>query len=66
MRAKKVLGFVLAGTLTAALMGCGSTGGSVEEKSDGDKKESSKDSGEDIDLTFWHICGDERDCRQLC
>ena len=32
MRAKKVLGFVLAGTLTAALMGCGSTGGSVEEK----------------------------------
>ena len=58
MKAKKVLGFVLAGTMIAALAGCGSTGGTAKEKTDTDKKESSKESGEDINLTFWHIWPD--------
>ena len=39
MKAKKVLGFVLAGTMIAALAGCGSTGGTAKEKTDTDKKE---------------------------
>ena len=58
MRAKKVLGFVLAGTMTAALMGCGGNGGNTGEKKDSGKSESSQASEDEINLTFWHIWPD--------
>lgn len=58
MRAKKVLGFVLAGTMAAALMGCGGNGGSSEEKKESGKSESSQASEDEINLTFWHIWPD--------
>lgn len=61
MKAKKVWGIVLAGTMIAALAGCGSAGGgnAEEKKTDSTgKTESSQDAEEDINLTFWHIWPD--------
>lgn len=61
MKAKKVWGIVLAGTMIAALAGCGSAGGGNAEKKKTDstgKTESSQDAEEDINLTFWHIWPD--------
>lgn len=70
MKAKKVWSLVLAGTMIAALAGCGGSAGSDEKEDSGAAQSGtaagdeavadsgSETSGEEIDLTFWHIWPD--------